>query len=204
MVLNLSQGEISMVLFHADEIRRKIFHMLIVIYIVAYWYLPKIFVLQALLFVIVLVAIGEAIRLNTPAINQWLLDFLGGVHRKEEANQISGLLWTISGSFFTMLIFPDKRVVMVSLLYLAFGDAFAALIGRHHGKNKIIKNKTIEGSLACFVVCLIIGLFFLDWRLAVWGALLATSIEIIPWPLNDNFWMPLISAIVLTFFSRLH
>ena len=35
------------------------------------------------------------------------------------------------------------------------------------------------------------------------GALAATFIEIIPWPLNDNFWMPLISASVLSLLSRL-
>jgi len=177
--------------------------MLIITYIVGYWYMPKPLVLQIMALVIVLVVIGETIRLNTPSINKWVLKVLGGVHRKDEANQLSGLLWTISGSFFTMLLFPDKHIVMASLLYLAFGDAFAALIGRRHGKNKILNNKTIEGSIACFLVCLIIGLFFLDWRLALWGALVATTIEILPWPLNDNFWMPLISATVLTFFSQM-
>ncbi|HBU70168.1 MAG TPA: hypothetical protein DEE98_07285 [Elusimicrobia bacterium] len=188
--------------FSQDEVKRKLFHFLILLYIAAYWFLPRILVLQAMGILIFAIAVTEALRLNNSRLNKWILNVLGGVHRKEEETQISGLLWTFSGSFFTMLIFQDKNIVTASLLYLAFGDAVAALVGRRHGKNKILNEKTIEGSIACFAVCFGIGMFFLDWPLAFWGALVATSIEVMPWPLNDNFWMPLTSAMVLTSFAK--
>jgi dolichol kinase len=93
---------------------------------------------------------------------------------------------------------PNKNIVLACLFYLAFGDASAALVGKRMGKRKIFWDKTLEGSLACFFVCFLIGLFFFKWPLALAGALIAAFIELFPWALNDNFWMPIISAFVIT------
>jgi dolichol kinase len=184
--------------FPDDEIKRKSFHLLMLVYILAYWVLPRELVLWGMVAAILVVVAGEVVRLRVPVFNQWILGALGGVHREEETNQFSGLPWTLSGAFFTMLFFPNRNVVLVSFLYLAFGDAVAALVGKRFGKHKLIGEKTIEGSLACLLTCFLIGLLFLNWQVALVGALLATAIEIIPWPLSDNFCMPLISAALLT------
>jgi len=182
-----------------DEIRRKLFHLLTLIYVFSYWFSNKDMVLWVMGSIIVVVFIVEMVRLNMPVFNVWTLRFLGGVHRPWEASNISGLPWTLLGSFLTMLLFDDKSLVLVSLFYLALGDASAALLGKFCGKNKIFwYNKTFEGSIACFVICLAIGIPFLGLPLALIGALIATIIEIISWPLNDNFWMPLVSCAFLT------
>jgi len=191
-----------MAFFPIDEIKRKTFHLLCLLYILAYWFFPWRVVSWGFGILISLVIAGEAIRLTNPSFNKWILDVLGGVHRQEETGRLSGLLWTLSGSFLTMLIFPDKRIVVASLLFLAFGDASAALIGKKFGKHKILKQKSLEGSLACFCACLAVGLLFLNRPLAVAGAFTATFIELIPWPLNDNFWMPLVSSGILALISR--
>ncbi|MCB4791163.1 MAG: hypothetical protein LHV68_04675 [Elusimicrobia bacterium] len=188
--------------FPLDEIKRKTFHFLTIIYILAYWFLPYRTVIWGMAALIVIVILGETLRKFSPTFNVWILKALGGVHREEEINKISGLPWTISGSFLTMLIFPDKQIVLVSLLYLAFGDAAAALFGKKYGKRKVYREKTLEGSISCFIVCLIIGLFFLNFKLAIIGALLITVIELYPWPLNDNFWIPIIAANILTYLNR--
>lgn len=182
-----------------DEIRRKSFHLLSLLYILAYWVLPRDFVLVGLGALIVVVIFGEILRLRIPAFNERLLGILGGVHRDEEVNSFSGLPWTLFGSFLTILIFPNKTIVLISFLYLAFGDAIAALVGRWAGKHKLLGDKSIEGSVGCFVACFIIGLFFFNaWHFALLAAFLATLVELVPWPLNDNFWMPLVSASFLT------
>lgn len=183
-----------------EEIKRKTFHMLMLLYVAAYWFLPWEATVIGMGTVLIFVIIMEALRLNNPRLNRWILATLGGVHRKEETHRMSGLVWTLSGSLMTMLIFEDKMIVTASMLYLSFGDSVAAVIGKQRGKNKIWNKKTIEGSLACFIVCVIVGLFFFRWDYALLGALVATLIETIPWPLNDNFWMPLISAAILTHF----
>lgn len=181
-----------------DEIKRKSFHLLILLYILAYWLLPRPVVLWGFGILITIVIAGELVRLRRPAFNAWLLDTLGGIHREEETKNLSGLPWTLSGSFLTMLLFPNKTIVLISFFYLAFGDAVAALIGKRFGRHRTLWGKTLEGSAACFVACLLIGIFFLPWQTAVLGALCATVIELVPWPLNDNFWMPLFSAFALT------
>jgi len=191
-----------MVIFPLDEIKRKSFHLLTLIYIIAYAYLSRQTILVAMGVLIFLVVVTEALRLRFPSFNRKLLKVLGGVHRDNEANSVSGLPWTLSGSFFTMLLFPDKSIVLASLLYLALGDASAALVGKRMGKRKIFWGKTLEGSLACFLVCFMIGLFFFKLPVALAGALAAAIIELFPWALNDNFWMPIISAFALSQISR--
>ena len=183
-----------------EELKRKAFHLLTTLYVVGYWFLPWEATIIGVSAVLLIAIIGESIRLHNPAFNKWILEALGGVHRKEETNRMSGLIWTLSGSLMTMMIFNDKYIVTASMLYLSLGDSVAAIIGKHRGKNKIFNKKTVEGSLACFAVCLVTGFFFLRWDYALLGALVATLIEVIPWPLNDNFWMPLISAAILTHF----
>jgi len=191
-----------MVIFPLDEIKRKAFHLLTLIYVFAYWVLPRTEMLWAMGTLIFCVLVFEGIRLRNPAFNRRLVKKLGDVYRESEANSISGLPWTLSGSFFTMLLFPDKNIVVVSLMYLALGDASAALVGKRIGKRKIFWEKTLEGSLACFLVCFMIGLFFFEIPVAFAGALAAAVIELFPWALNDNFWMPIISAFALTQMMR--
>jgi dolichol kinase len=188
-----------MAFFPEDEVKRKLFHLLTLAYIGGYWLLPRPFVLWTMGFVTAFAIMMEVVRLHVPSLNTWILNILGGVHRPEEEKKVSGLPFTLSGSFLTMLFFVDTRIVITSLLYLAFGDTMAALVGRGLGKKKIMNGKkTFEGSLACFFVCFFVGLFFFNWRAAFCGAMIATLIELAPWPLNDNFWVPLVSAASLT------
>jgi dolichol kinase len=188
-----------MAFFPEDEVKRKLFHLLTLGYILGYLFLPRAFVLWTMGLLTLGVIVTEFVRLRVPSINTWILNVLGGVHRPEEENKVSGLPFTFSGSFLTMLLFVDTRIVVTSLLYLAFGDTMAALIGRGLGKKKIMNGKkTFEGSLACFFVCFFLGLFSFNWQTAFMGALIATLIELAPWPLNDNFWVPLVSAASLT------
>lgn len=190
--------------FPKDEIKRKTFHILTLIYVAAYWFLPTNIVLTGLLIAIIIVLLGEFIRAKNEKFNVFILKVLGGVHRKSEEHKISGLPWTLAGAFFAILLFDDKLLVTASFLYLAFGDALAALFGKAYGKHKIYAGKSLEGSIACFIACLIIGLIILpSWQIAVLGALIATFIETIPWPLNDNFWMQILNAGVLTLLSKI-
>ncbi len=187
----------------SDEIKRKTFHILTLLYVLAYWYMPLGIVLWSMFILILAVLAGEIIRAKNENFNIFILKILGGVHRESETHKISGLPWTLSGAFFTMFLFENKNFVLASFLYLAFGDAVAALAGKAFGKHKIYAGKSLEGSLACFIVCFIIGLFLLPtWQFALIGAFAATVIESIPWPLNDNFWMQILNAAVLTFFYK--
>ena len=191
-----------MALFPREEIKRKLFHQLILLYAIAYWFLDAGLVVSVLSVLFLLVVIGEVLRHKNKRFNQFILKILGGVHREEESSKISGLPWTLSGSIITMLLFKDKTIVFSSLLFLVFGDTFAALIGKGYGKHKLWFGKSLEGSFACFVICFLIALFFFNIWLSLIIALIVAVIEFIPWPLNDNFWIPIITASAVTFILR--
>ncbi|MDR1244621.1 MAG: hypothetical protein LBJ98_01420 [Endomicrobium sp.] len=184
-----------------DEIKRKSFHLLSLLYVFGYWYLPKNIVVLCLAVAMTIVILLEYIRFKFPKINDFFKNNFKGFYRSEEAEKISGVIWTLSGAFIAIVLFPNKSMVFASLLYFVFGDAAAALVGRTIGRHKIFTNKSLEGSSACFTVCFIIGLFLFNIQFALIGAISATLIEAIPWKLNDNFWMQIINAGVLTVFS---
>jgi dolichol kinase len=186
-----------------DELKRKGFHLLLLIYVAGYWYLDRITVIIGLAIAIFIVALLEILRFKVPACNAFFCSHFKGFYRKEEADKVSALIGTLSGALLTIIIFQDKFMVLASFLYLAFGDSSAALIGRTLGKHKLISGKSIEGSLACFSACLIVGLCLFNWVFALIGAFIATAIEAIPWKINDNFWMQIINAALLTFLAYL-
>ena len=66
--------------FPKDEIKRKTFHILTLIYVAAYWFLPKNIVLIGLLIAIIIVLLGEFIRARNEKFNVFILKVLGGVH----------------------------------------------------------------------------------------------------------------------------
>lgn len=185
-----------------SEVNRKIMHLLILLYPVLYNIWPRKVTIIIAGTLIVLDIIVESIRLTFPSINRMLLKPFKGMYRQNEQNNISTLIWTFTGAFLTIFLFEDPKIVTVSLLYMALGDFIAALVGTHHGRTKITSKKSLEGSLACFVVCLILGIFFLPWKLAFIGAGVATIVELLPLPLNDNFWLPVSSGFALTFLMK--
>jgi dolichol kinase len=76
----------------------------------------------------------------------------------------------------------------------------AALVGRIFGKVKIVNSsKTLEGSLAFFISCFLVIIImpsFPFW-IGLVGALIATLVEALSIPVNDNFSVPLLSGLVM-------
>lgn len=187
-----------MVSIPKDEIKRKGFHMLSLIYVFGYWYLPENIVVWGLAIAIAIVSILEILRFNAPWFNIFFVRRFKGFYRKEEARKVSGLIGTLSGALIAILLFPNKHMVFASFLYLSFGDSLAAIVGRTIGKHKIIGGKSIEGSMACLIACFAAGLFIFNWKFALAGAFIATIVEAVPWKINDNFWMQIVNAGLLT------
>jgi dolichol kinase len=186
-----------------DEIKRKAFHLLSLIYVFGYWYLPKNVIIFGLGLAIIAVAFFEYIRFKLPKFNVFFKNNFKGFYRLQEADKVSGIIWTLSGAFLAIILFPNKSIVFASLLYLSFGDAAAALVGRSIGKHKMLAGKSLEGSITCFVMCFTIGAFLFNTKFAFVAAIVATLIEAIPWKLNDNFWIQIVNAGVLMSISNI-
>ena len=186
-----------------SEIKRKLMHFFTLIYPIAYNVLPLNVSLGISGGLVIADIIVESFRFVFPSFNKFTLRLFDGYYRDAETKHISTLIWTFSGSFLTMYLVSDRNIVTASLLYLVFGDSLACLFGMRFGRIKTFGLKTLEGSLACFAVCFLCGIFFLPWQLALLGALIATIVELLPLPMSDNFWVPVVSCLALNFLKGL-
>lgn len=186
----------------ARELARKSFHMLSLVYLAAYKLLGWPRVLTPMLAWTALVVVVETWRLKSPAANRALTRFFGGLARDDEHDKYSGIVHTTLGVLCLWLLYGAKdSIVSAGIYYVAFGDASAALVGKWIGTHKIGKSKkSVEGSLACFVACVLVGFGTGFSAIPVFAAAVtATVVEFLPttrwW--NDNLWMPVITATVL-------
>jgi dolichol kinase len=190
-----------MVCVPRDEIKRKVFHLLSLVYVFGYWYLSEITIVCGLAIAISIVVLFEYLRFKILKLNNFFKNNFKGFYRLEEADKISGLTGTLSGALLAIMIFPRRDMVFASFLYFVFGDSAAALVGKIFGRHKTFTGKSLEGSLACLVVCFIVGFFIFNWQFALAGATIAAIVETVPWKIGDNFWMQIINAGVLTLLS---
>ena len=99
---------------------------------------------------------------------------------------------------------------MASILFLVLGDMTAAIIGVSFGGESVPQlkigregKKSIEGSLAMFLVCFVVGsTIFAHVHLreyaVFFGALVATLTELYePFRVNDNLTIPVFSSIAM-------
>jgi len=190
----------------SGTLKRGLFHLFgaLSIPIVAL-FLPRTILLIALGALTFVVLAFELIRLKVPVVNRWFLSVFKPLLRGEEASRFTGSGYTLVGALIAFLVFP-RDIAVVAVSFLAVGDAMATIVGKRIGKTRLPgKGKTLEGSLACFVSCLIVGIIFYYAGLDVGllaiaiGALGATIIEAIPLPrpLNDNLTIPIFAGLVM-------
>jgi glycerol-3-phosphate acyltransferase PlsY len=179
------------------EIKRKAFHLLSLLYAAVYAFLGRQETCILLGGLLAVIAAIEISRLKSSRMNAWLEGYFGGIQRPEEKRRLSGIFWTLAGSWLTFLLIPDRNLVFCVMGYLAFGDLAAALVGLRFGRHRF-SGKSVEGCLAFFCVAMAVGLAFLPLPFAVAGALFAAAVECLPLPWNDNFWVPLLSGLLLT------
>lgn len=139
--------------------------------------------------------------------NGWLSKIFGklfnGMLRSHELDgKLTGASYVLIGSFLSVVIFP-KEIAVLALLFTAIGDTAAALYGRKFGKLRIW-NKTLEGSIAGLIACIIITLFFpqVPNIIKFSGAFAAMFIELLPTNIDDNLRIPLFSGFVMYILSN--
>lgn len=111
-----------------------------------------------------------------------------------------GFIYFFVGIILTIIIFQfNMHVANAAILILLFGDSASTIIGRRWGKHKIpyCPSKTMEGSLAFFVVGLILALTQLPLLPSLFGAFFGALAEVYS-PVDDNIPIPLVSGLVMS------
>ncbi len=148
--------------------------------------------------------IFEFVRLKSPRVNDFFINFAAGVLRERERDKVSGFTYYCFGVSLSFFLFPWE-VAITSVLFLIFGDPMAATIGSLYGKTPIGKGKSLEGSAACFFTCFLvattlclIGFIPLPWLpFALLAGLSGALAELFAF-LDDNLTLPLISGLLLS------
>lgn len=115
-----------------------------------------------------------------------------------------GFVWgpvTLGLGAMSALIFYPNPAATVAIYALAFGDGIASLAGKFLGRRSTVRigEKTLEGSVSCFVAVFFSTLLYLDDYLpALAAAVTATILEMIPLQDADNLIIPLGTGFVMT------
>jgi len=144
---------------------------------------------------------GDLLRLTNSRANNLARRIFKSLMRADERNSVAGTTYYVIGCWLSILIF-DRLVACASILLLILGDGAAKLVGKKFGRRILCRNKTLEGTLANFLVSLTTVLllgklaghphFFLG---SIIGALAATLAELIP--RVDNLAVPLLGGLSL-------
>jgi len=165
-------------------------------------FLPRVVLLISLGVVTFIFLAFEILRFRATGINKWFFSFFRPLLREKEVSRLTGASYMLVASLMAFLFF-QRDIAVLALCFLAVGDAVATVVGKRIGKRRLL-SKTVEGDLACFVSCIVIGFVFyyagFNIRLltTLVGSIGATIIEAMPLPINDNLTMPLFAGLVMT------
>jgi dolichol kinase len=165
----------------------------------------------------------EFMRFKSPFVQSVFFKYFGSMLRKEEHFKITGSTWVIGAAFICSIVFDKERhIAFMVLSMFILGDAVAALVGIGIGRIKI-GVKSLEGSLACFLICMVLfyAVFpFVPGLLDTWEqkipvaltlitSFVITVLELIPLKvhpkivINDNLAVPVIAGYVMAALERI-
>lgn len=148
----------------------------------------------------------DFIRLVSKKINVFLFRSIRNLYKSKEYKKFSSITLFLLAIFLTVLLF-EKSVAILAVSFLIFGDFFSKFFGLQFGRVKVFQ-KTLEGSLAHFCACLIIGFILLQSLsisvlIFLAGAFVAALVELLPMGVDDNFSVSLLSATAMSLLAAL-
>ena len=191
------------------HVGRKFFHFLGGLGLISLYYLFE--RRDALLCYVVIALAVLAIdftRLRIAALNRFMQKRFSSFIRENEANKLTGTGPYVLGVGLSFFLY-QADLATAAILFLACGDVMATTIGERFGRTKIAGKKSLEGTVAFFVAAVLSGMMLnlvsiqLPLGVMLFGALVATWVELLPLPMNDNLMIPLVSGGVMELMIRM-
>ncbi len=190
------------------HLSRRFWHCAGVIFIfILYWFVPPA-TAPWLAIAIATFMIGfDWARLRNPRLNRLFTWIFKRVMREDERHKFAASTAMLAGVTIIICLFP-RNVVLLTLLFLAVADPMASYFGIRFGKDKLIGNKSLQGSMAAFAACFLLALGFFSYMdlmterqfiACLLAGLIGAASELVPiGKLDDNLVFPVLSAIGLT------
>jgi dolichol kinase len=151
-----------------------------------------------LLLVLVLGALAvDVVRVHDRRVGHLFRTIFGGMLREHERGSLLGSTYLLIAALLAVEIFP-QTIAAAALGFTVLGDALAGLVGRGWGRPRFF-GKSIEGALAGLAACLAWAAYLgwtgrLPWAVLLTGALVASLVEFLPIPLDDNLGVTLFAG----------
>jgi glycerol-3-phosphate acyltransferase PlsY len=183
------------------ELQRKSIHLAMIIIPVWIYVTPPDWTLLGLIIATSATVVMDLLRLTDHRLRGFFLRFFRSLIRSHEEEHLLGSTYFMIAALLSVLAFDDQ-IAIAALTFLIIGDTVAAIVGKKYGK-PLYWGKSLQGSLACFVSCLIIGAALLDnqWVI-ISGALAAAVAEALPVPMDDNMRVPIVSGLVMQYVAH--
>lgn len=118
--------------------------------------------------------------------------------KKKENKRFSSMTSFVVAIFIIFLVFRGE-IPYLGLAYITIGDMFSKIIGIKYGRRRLLRDRTLEGSLGFMA-----GSFMAGWVIytllpvplyvAVAGPLFAAAVELFSMDLDDNFSVGIVTS----------
>ncbi|MCH7548990.1 MAG: hypothetical protein IH969_05545 [Candidatus Krumholzibacteriota bacterium] len=185
-----------------EELRRKFLHMGMIIIPAWLYFTPHKTALLGLIIATFMTVAVDLLRLSDHRLEKFFSRLFRSLIRRHEEEHLIGSTYYMIAALLSFVAF-DRDIAIAALTFLVLGDAAAAIIGKRFG-TPAYWGKSLQGSLACLVVCLAVGWPLLgDMRMALIGAFAATVAEALPVPMDDNMRVPIFSGLAMELAAHL-
>lgn len=149
----------------------------------------------------------DFIRLRNTEFNRFAQFVMRRFMRESEKNGLSGLPFYALGVSLSLFFYSEK-IAILSILFLVFSDPLSSFFGVLFGKDKILPNKSLQGTTAGFITCYCISLIYgltystgsfniLSFALLA-GVIGACSELLSAFNVDDNLTIPVASGLGIT------
>lgn len=183
---------------------RKGIHLLAFILPLSYYYFFARYQFILISLILALIAgIIEFTRFKNVKFNLIFYKLVGNLLWQHESKTLTGSTTFIIGVLVSAIFF-SKPVVVAVLLFLTLGDTIAYLVGNTVGEIRIFGKKTVEGAVAFLIISIFIAWAIPDIKFwpGLFGAIIACIVELLPWKVDDNLSIPLISGTTMQLLLR--
>jgi dolichol kinase len=146
-------------------------------------------------------------RFKSDRLNRKFERYFGPLLRKSERLSFSGLPFYALGVGVSCFAYSENTATL-AILFLIFADPMASIFGVYYGKDRLLPNKTLQGTIAAFITCFVVTIIYLSiiqvqshniiiftFLVSIFGAL---SELLSAFNIDDNLTIPVVSGLAIT------